>query len=657
LLLQVQNFIADPDMGGHIPSNYLIKQLFDSMNTYTNTFNVQNEEGIIIQKTHTWKNPYPEMYFKPKEEKKEEIKEKNKYNDKNILEQIKENLTCFMLKVNYIDDPDIFLGYPIVRIKKRTRIELFPIPEILTYDGFEAQKSLQKQFIEEYFNFKSANNELYNNWLPVYINKDHYNKNKEKIKNAIAEISKTNIFQAEQILQVFPIILNSMIIGMCKGRTSLSSSFIKCYFQYILLFKKMCQEYKAYYSIYLNDIFNKIKENNYIVNKNIIPDIGNFFMVLLFNKLEINTETLKKIYNSLFEDFIIRHMFWIFHSRETKQNMKNLILNDIENKTYINEFENNPNYNMNNINKFINDIKQKNIYKDIIDIISTDKEYLELLFIGKEESREQVEIIINKNFKKLYQQCSKEGKDKLKNIISKNLNFVEYFPPISKYNELYENYKVHELLKDLSDDTKKEILKTAFEGQKGNKLLIITFFAQKKIEEKGFLDELEKNYGVFLDVDNFIQDMNKKLLEIKSYTDLFEFVGADFYKNKYKDDFELIIESYKKALEKNYIEVIKGNKSQILNNSIYSNSNYFPSSLNNSYIFGINNMGFGINQNMIQNRFNNFDNNEFRRRNIRERSRSNSRNRRDRNRRSRSRRYGRSRSYSRDSRDSRSYSD
>ena len=223
-----------------------------------------------------------------------------------------------MLKVNYIDDPDIFLGYPIVRIKKRTRIELFPIPEILTYDGFEAQKSLQQQFIEEYFNFKSANNELYNNWLPVYINKDHYNKNKEKIKNAIAEISEKNIFKAEQILQVFPIILNSMIIGMCKGRTSLSSSFIKCYFQYILLFKKMCQEYNVEYSIYLNEIFNKIKENNYIVNKNIIPDIGNFFMVLLFNKLEINNEILKKIYNCLFEDTIIRQMFWIFHSRDTK---------------------------------------------------------------------------------------------------------------------------------------------------------------------------------------------------------------------------------------------------------------------------------------------------------------------------------------------------
>jgi hypothetical protein len=353
-------------------------------------------------------------------------------------------------------------------------------------------------------------------------------------------------------------------------------------------------------------------------------------------------------------------MFWIFHSRDTKENMKNINFQDKNknnNKLYLEEFEKNPDFKMNNLNKFNEDIKKINIYKDIIDIISTDKGYISHIFIGKSKAREQAEINIKKSFKRLFQECSKEGKDKLKNIILNNLNFVDYFPQmISKNNELYENYKVHELLKDLSDDTKKEILKTAFEGQKGNKLLIITFFAQKKIEEKGFLDELEKNYGVFLDVDNFIQDMNKKLLEIKSYTDLFEFVGADFYKNKYKDDFELIIESYKKALEKNYIEVIKGNKSQILNNSIYSNSNYFPSSLNNSYIFGINNIGFGINQNMIQNRFYNFDNNEFRRRNIRDRSRSNSRNRRDRNRRSRSRnrRHRRSRSYSRDSR---SYSD
>jgi hypothetical protein len=47
-----------------------------------------------------------------------------------------------MLKLNYIDDPDILLGYPIIQNKiygKKEKIELFPIPELLTYDGYMAQ--------------------------------------------------------------------------------------------------------------------------------------------------------------------------------------------------------------------------------------------------------------------------------------------------------------------------------------------------------------------------------------------------------------------------------------------------------------------------------------------------------------------------------------
>ena len=235
LLLQVQNFIADPDMGGHVPSKQLIQNLFDSMNTYTNTFNIKDENGKTIQKIHTWKNPYPEMYFKQKEKEKEKEDDIKENDEENNLEQIKENLTCFMLKVNYIDDPEILLGYPIVRnqinIGRKNRLELYPIPELLTYDGFEAQKSLQQQMVQQYFGninqFKSANNEYYNSWLPIYINKEHYEKNKERILNSIAEISSNTEFKAEQILQVFPIILNSMIIGMSKGKTSLSSSFIK----------------------------------------------------------------------------------------------------------------------------------------------------------------------------------------------------------------------------------------------------------------------------------------------------------------------------------------------------------------------------------------------------------------------------------------------
>ena len=83
------------------------------------------------------------------------------------------------------------------------------------YFDFNAQNNNQ---------FKSANNEYYNSWLPIYINNDHYEKNKEQILKSIAEKTSNSVFKEEQIFEVLPNILNSMIIGMCKGKTSLSSS-------------------------------------------------------------------------------------------------------------------------------------------------------------------------------------------------------------------------------------------------------------------------------------------------------------------------------------------------------------------------------------------------------------------------------------------------
>ena len=148
-------------------------------------------------------------------------------------------------------------------------------------------------------------------------------------------------------------------------------------------------------------------------------------MVLLFNRPDINKDTFNKIYNSLFEDFIIRQMFWMFHSDESKEDMKNLILRNKNNRLYLEEFEKNKDFKMNRLDEFNQDIKDKNIYKEIIDIISTDKGYLEHIFLGKEKARELAEKRISQSFKRLFQECSREGKDKLKDIILKNL-YLQY---------------------------------------------------------------------------------------------------------------------------------------------------------------------------------------------------------------------------------------
>ena len=606
LLLQVQNFISDPDMS-YIPSKYKINELMNSMNNYSRKFIVQTEQGIV-EKVHTWKNPYPEMYFKKENKDENEIKndikeEKKKEENEQKMQIIKENLSCFMLKVNYIDDPDILLGYPIIQKKSqfgKNRIEFYPLPEILTYAGFQAQTNMQGFMVDYYFNLhlKSANNEFYNNWIPIYISKEHYEKNKTTILNTFSIIANQNYnminypinglnnnlnqFKPEHIFKVLPRILNSMIIGIFNGKNTLSSSFIRCYFQYILLFKKLCQEFEGEYLEYLNSIFDEIRNNNYEINKKIIPDIGNVFILLLFCNLDTHTESMKKIYYSIYEESLIRQMYWMFHSEETKDNMKKLLLKSTLKELCLRKFEESPTFKMINLEKFNQDLHTKGIFEDIVNMISKDKVFLDHIFIGNEKARQQVVTRMAKSFKKLFNECSKEVKKQLGEIINKNLDFPSYF----NSNELddsglYDNYNVDEFLKNNNIQNKDEIVKSAFEGQRGNKLLIITFFAQKKIEEEGFMEELEKNYGVYLDVDNFIKDMKQKLKEIKNYKDLYEYIGSEFGRDK--DDFELIIESYGKAKKKGYIKTINQIPNSInssnINSSIYNSGSF----LNNSF--------------------------------------------------------------------------
>ena len=151
----------------------------------------------------------------------------------------------------------------------------------------------------------------------------------------------------------------------------------------------------------------------------------------------------------------------------------------------------------------------------------------------------------------------------------------------------YNNGQVSDILRGENIKNKDEIIESLFESQKGYKLLIITFFAQKKVEEKGFLEELEKNYGIYLDVDGFIEGMQKKLDEIKTFKQLLEFVGSDFGKDK--TDMEIIIEAYDKAKQKNYITL--QNIHQNDNNNIINNNNIFGG--NNSSIRNWNIRGRG----------------------------------------------------------------
>ena len=591
LLLQVQNFIGDPDLPkDHLPDKAQIEYLMDSMDFYEREFTINDESGSKKKIKHTWKNPYPEMYLKKneKEEEKEKTKkiDDNKRNEEIRMQQIKENLICFMLKLNYIDDPEILLGYPIIQKKGKgkDKIELFPIPELLTYDGYIAQIQKQEDKLDFYFDtkFKSANNQFYNYWMPIYIDEKHYTKNKTTILNALSVIKygpmglKKYDFQTDQIFEVLPIILNKMIIGMFNGQSIISSAFIMCYFHYVLLFRKLCNEFDNEYIDYLNHKLNIIHKNRYNVRKKIIPDIGNFLVLLYFCDRNTHNNYMKKIWYSLYEEFLVRQIFWMFYNEgKGDKILDKIFLKDDEILEYSNKKNELKRDNLKsgflkikNHEKFIQLLIKENIYDKIIDIINEKEEssIIGLSITGKQKNNKKKLLDnLKKDFNIFFESLNSNKKRKIIDLLIDKKEFYDFFELSNSYIKKHKiSPKIERVLKikkllynnnEISENIKNDFLKYAFETQIGNKLLLITFITKNKIEEKDFLKKLENNYGVYLEVDDFIKEMKKKLNEIKSYKQLFEYLGNDFGKDK--DDLQLIREAYEKAKLKRYVENIK----------------------------------------------------------------------------------------------------
>ena len=242
VLLNVHTFLSYPDMY-NLSNRKEIEILMKSIDNYKWIFKIKNGEDEIT-KVHTWKNPYPEMFFK--NNKKEEFVEEKK-KEMTGIEIIKKELTCPVYKINYLDNPDISFGYEVNYID-----DIDIIPVFISYQGYKIRiEHYKKDFDNTY-------------WLHLYINKNHYEKNKTEILNTLNQIKsniKDNDFKSEIIPEIFPIIINNYILS-CQKKLKYSL-WIKGYFHIFLLFKKLCLDYEKDYLAYLNHQLNLIAKNNY----------------------------------------------------------------------------------------------------------------------------------------------------------------------------------------------------------------------------------------------------------------------------------------------------------------------------------------------------------------------------------------------------------
>ena len=589
ILLQVQNFISDPDLH-HEPSQSSINKLLKSMDNYRN-FIKQGDKEIC----HTWKEPYPEMYYSVKNEKdkmeeENEIREEKSDNHETLTERrkefIKENLTCYFLRENYIDNPQILLGYPIIKsvsLYGKDKFEIYPIPQLLTYEAFQMQMSNTQSVNSNSFligslysmtQVKAANNQYYNNWFPIYVCEEHYLKNKETIINSIKSIKNEAEFSPEQIFEIMPIILNKMIIGMFNGKSIISTSFMSCYFHYVLLFKRLCKDYKEEYDAYVNKKISLITMNDYEVNKKIVADIGDFFMLVFLSNKDMTSPEMIKIRDVLIEEFLIRQMFWTFHGPECAETMKGKVIavkTKLNDDVYLDLFHKDPNFKMRFLDIFNKELHNKGIYQKVITTIASDRDFKRNYNNNFNYARREAEMRITQSFKRLYNECGTWGRSKLNELIKDNMRFNEFFIEDEKTirTNLYESFQVEEILKSDDNAHIQDVLKYAYESQRGNQLLLITFLVLNKLEEPGFMKGLEKNFGIYLDVDSFFQNMKAKLRDIKSYKELYDFIGTELGKGK--TEAELIVDAYEKAKNKGYI---RDPNERLRSNNTFQGGNY-----------------------------------------------------------------------------------
>ena len=401
-----------------------------------------------------------------------------------------------MLKLNYIEN-SLILGYPII---KHNLNDICPIPELLSYEGF-IEQIYGVENLKNNFYFKCANNQLYNYWMPIYLNANNFILNKTIILNSFSIIKNGYIgkkeydFKPEYIFEILPYLLNNMIINMSKNRTKISESFIRCFFHFIFLFKNLFQLFKRGYRKYINNYLDKflieIKKEYNTIDESIFTKLNHLFILLLFSNEDNNCKEMEKTQKCL-----------------------SIIRNLIINKLCLELFNKNKKFIMNYPNKFIEDLNKYNIFNKLVNIVCSDSQnYIRSKSnnIISKRLRRKMSNKINDSFKELYIWCNHETKNKLNEIILKNLNFSDYF----SFDE-YLNYLIEKIIESQLPDS--------------FGILIIFFYWRKKIKDFNFMKNLEKDYCIYLDAKNSIKEIFNIIDEIYKFKDLYLYINKKFDK-------------------------------------------------------------------------------------------------------------------------------
>ena len=303
---------------------------------------------------------------------------------------------------------------------------------------------------------KSANNEYYDSWLPIYINEDNFEYNKQTILNSFSILKYGNSgkeeydFKPKYIFEIIFKLLSQMVTNMKDSKVSYT--YLRAFFQYILLYNKLSKLYPDDMNEYFN-IDLKLNNNCYL-NKSNLED---FIIFTLFDKFSF-------IENKLFK------------LKEIKKN-----------KIALELFKEKESCDLESPQEFLQYLIDNHLYCKIAEIMKFEKN----LFLYNGKMDRKIKRIICTSFKKFINNSDKNTREKLEKIIVENIKFYDHIE--------FEKFVNQKELNDESNEKMKGILNN----------LIFLLYIKKKINEKNFMKELENNFSIFLDIYEPIKELNE----------------------------------------------------------------------------------------------------------------------------------------------------
>ena len=311
---------------------------------------------------------------------------------------------------------------------------------------------------------KSANNEYYDAWLPIYINETNFEYNKQTILNSFSILKYGNSgkeeydFKPKYIFEILFKLFNQMTTNIKDNKISIA--YLIAFFQYILLYQKLS---KLYYDD-MNEYFNK----DLFYDNDIYSTICDIIFFTLFDKFSFIENQLIKL-------------------KEVKKNKKAFEL-----------FYEKEGCDLKSPKKFLQYLEDNNLYNNIAKSMQFEKSLF--LYDGKNIDK-KIKKIICSSFKKFINNSDMNTREKVKKIILENTNFYEHIE--------FEKYFNNELNDESNTERRKDILTS----------LVILLYIKKKINEKNFMNELENNFGVYLKIDEIIKELKGIISNIDIYFD------------------------------------------------------------------------------------------------------------------------------------------